>query len=319
MQALALDMGGSHIGCGLVKEDRILAQASVSVEVRSDGTSDLATALPVLERTLFSLLSDTQTAANECIGIALGYPGIVDARSGRIYQHQNKYVDMIDIDLAGWARQVFGLTLRIENDARMALMGEHYAGAGRDCNDMVMMTLGTGIGASAIIHGRLLRGVHAHAGILGWHMAAKFDGRPCFCGNIGCAEAEASGWSMPLVAREWPGFVESLLAKQKTLGFRELFASVERGDRVAREVLDHCLHVWAANAVSLIHAYDPEILILGGGVMQTPKSIYSFVQEYVNQHTWANWGKVQVRVAALGNSAAFLGAIPLLTEEIHGA
>ena len=86
---------------------------------------------------------------------------------------------------------------------------------------------------------------------------------------------------MPLVAREWPGFAESALAQVKTLGFLELFTHAERGDEVAREVRDRCLRVWAANAVSLIHAYDPEVLILGGGAMQSTGPIRSFVQEYV--------------------------------------
>src|SRR6185503_17776856 len=122
--------------------------------------------------------------------------------------------------------------------------------------------------------------------------------------NIGCAEAEASGWSMPLLAREWPGFRESTLAEVESPGFLELFAHAEKGDRVARELRERCLHVWAANAVSLVHAYDPDMLIIGGGVMQEPAPILSFVQEYLNTHTWSTWGKTQVRAAALGNAAA---------------
>jgi glucokinase len=124
---------------------------------------------------------------------------------------------------------------------------------------------------------------------------------------------------MPLVAREWPGFAESTLAGGGKLGFQELFTHAQRGDTVAHEVVGRCLRVWAANAVSLIHAYDPEMLILGGGVMQSPESILPFVQEYINTHTWSSWGETPVKVAALGNTAALLGAIPLLTEEINGA
>ena len=120
-------------------------------------------------------------------------------------------------------------------------------------------------------------------------------------------------------AREWPGFAQSALAKLETLGFRELFLHAEQGDHVACEVRERCLRVWAANAVSLIHAYDPEILILGGGAMQGGEAILSFVQEYVNTHTLSSWGKTQVHAAVLGTTAALLGAIPLLTEEMHGA
>ena len=314
MQALALDMGGTHVGCGVVAGDRLLAHASIKAE----GASNLADLLPVLEDALRSLLRETGTTAKQCQGITIGFPGIVDARDGKIHSTLKKYEDAPKLDLKAWARKTFDLPLRIENDARMALMGEQFAGAGRGVNNIVMMTLGTGIGSATILDGRILRGVHGHAGCLGGHLTAKFDGRTCHCGNLGCAEAEASGWSMPLVARAWPGFAESALAGIESLGFRELFTHAERGDAVASEVRERCLRVWAANAVSLIHAYDPEILILGGGAMQSAEPILSFVQDYVNTHTWSSWGKTRVQAAALGNTAALLGAVPLLAEEVHG-
>ena len=315
MRALALDLGGTHIGCGVVDEDRLLAHTSLDAE----GASSLADLLPAVADALRALLREADLTARECEGMTIGFPGIVDTRNGTIHSTLKKYVDAPELDLAGWARRTFDLRLRIENDARMALMGEYYGGVGREVKNIVMMTLGTGIGSATILEGRLLRGVHGHAGCLSGHLTVKFDGRLCHCGNVGCAEAEASGWSMPQVARAWPGFSQSALAALEKLRFRELFKHAEQGDKVACEVRERCLHVWAANAVSLIHAYDPDLLILGGGVMQGPGPVLSFVQEYVNTHAWSTWGKTQVKVAALGNLAALLGAVPLLAEEWHGA
>jgi len=315
MRALALDIGGTHIGCGLVDDNRLLAETSVE----SEGASSLASLLPVLTGALRRLLREAGTTEDQCDGLAIGYPGIVDARDNKIHSTLKKYEDAPDIDLAAWAFESFGLPLRIENDARLALLGEQYAGAGRGISDAVMMTLGTGIGSATILGGRILRGVHAHAGCLGGHLTAKFDGRLCHCGNIGCAEAEASGWSMPLTAREWPGFNESTLAGVGKLGFRELFTHAAAGDTVSLAVRDRCIHVWSANAVSLIHAYDPEIVILGGGAMKSGAVIVPAMQEYINRHTWSSWGKAQVRPAELGSSAALLGAVPLLMEEMRAA
>lgn len=315
MAVLALDMGGTHIGGGVVESDHLLAYASLEAK----GSHNLADLLPALEAWLHELCRQVGTTAEQCSGIAIGFPGIVDARTGTIHSTLKKYEDAPALDLSAWARNAFGLPLRIENDARMALLGEWHSGSARGVNDVVMMTLGTGIGTAAILHGRLLRGVHAHAGCLGGHLTAKFDGSPCHCGNVGCAEAEASGWSMPLVARAWPAFAESPLAKYENFGFRELFACAEAGDVVAREVRERCLYVWAANAVSLIHAYDPEVLVLGGGVMQNAEAILPFVQEYINKHTWSSWGKAKVQAAALGCNAALLGAVPLLEEDYLGA
>jgi glucokinase len=315
MRALALDMGGTHIACGVVEDTRLLEHTSIATE----GASGLTTLLPMIADALHSLLRDTATAAAQCAGVAIGFPGIVDARNGTIYSTLKKYEDAPGINLAAWAHEAFGLDLRIENDARLALMGEQFAGAACGVEDVVMMTLGTGIGTAVFLHGHLLRGAHAHAGCLGGHLTTKFDGRTCHCGNIGCAEAEASGWSMPLVARAWPGFAHSSLASLETLGFQQLFMHAETGDTIAQQVRERCLHVWAANAVSLIHTYDPEILILGGGVTQSADMIIPFIQNYVNQHTWSSWGKAQIRATSLGTSAALLGAIPLLSEEMHGA
>lgn len=195
----------------------------------------------------------------------------------------------------------------------MALLGERYAGGGRGFANIAMITLGTGIGGAVMIEGALLRGKHSQAGNLGGHQPVLFNGRNCTCGGIGCAEAEAAGWSLPLVAKDWPGFRESSLAREPEVNFEALFRFSDAGDRVAREVRDRCLHIWAATAVGLVHAFDPEIVIFGGGVLKRADVILPYVQNYVTEHSWTPWGKVQVRAAELGNDAGILGAIPLLT------
>jgi len=198
----------------------------------------------------------------------------------------------------------------------MALLGEQYAGAARGFDDVVMTTLGTGIGGAAMIGGALIRGKHAQAGCLGGHLPVLFNGRTCTCGNIGCPEAEAAGWSVPLVARDWPGYADSALGKDEPVNFEKLFRFAAQGDRVAVALRDRCLHIWAASTTGLIHAYDPEIVVYGGGVMKSADIIIPFVQAYVEKHAWTPWGKVKVRVAELGNNAGLLGAIPLLSESI---
>ena len=119
-----------------------------------------------------------------------------------------------------------------------ALLGEWYAGSGTSSNDIVMMTLGTGIGGVAMIDGRLLVGKHFQAGCLGGHVAARFDGSPCNCGGIGCAESEASGWALPRICANWPGFESSSLAGVE-LNFQNLFHAADEGDSVALAVREH--------------------------------------------------------------------------------
>lgn len=310
MLSLSLDMGGTHIGCAVVLDRKIITSATLP----SAGATSLAPLLPSLEVTLRRLLADARIESAPS-GLAIGFPGIVDMRIRRILSTLKKYEDAMHLDLQAWSLQSFGVPLCIENDARMALLGEQYAGVAQNTRDVVMMTLGTGIGGAAMIEGKLLRGAHGQAACLGGHLPVDFRGRPCSCGNVGCAEAQASGWSLPGIARDWPGFQNSALATAVKLDFRELFSAADGGDRVAIELRERCLAVWASIAVALIHAYDPEVVVIGGGVMGDAAAILPYIQEHVTKHAWTSWGKPQVRTSALGNNAALLGAVPLLSEE----
>jgi glucokinase len=310
MLALSLDMGGTHIGCAVVRDQKILACSSLATE----SANGLASILPLIAQTLQRLLDESGESLSACSGLAVGFPGIIDARTSRILSTLKKYEDAKELDLGAWSKAVLDLPLRMENDARMALLGEQFAGSAQGRSDVVMMTLGTGIGGAAMIHGKLLRGAHAQAACLGGHLPVHYRGRLCKCGNIGCAEAEASGWALPGIIREHPAFAASLLAMEPELNFRTLFDLADRGDQVALEVRQHCLEVWAANAVALIHAYDPEVVIMGGGVLGRADVILPFVQSHINNYAWAAWGTPVVRAAELGEKAALLGAVPLLME-----
>jgi len=311
VKALAIDLGGSHATCAIVEDRSILASEVVS----TDGTAGLLPVLPEIVRAFRRLLERTQVNAPDCLGLAFSFCALVDSRTSQILSTNQKYDDAQGFDFAAWARNELGVRMRLENDARMALLGEHYAGAGRGFADIVMTTLGTGIGGAAMIGGKLLRGKHAQAGCLGGHIPVRFGGRQCTCGAIGCAEAEASGWSLPLIAEEWPGFSASRLAQEKIINFEALFRLAAEKDTVALALRDRCLQVWATATVGLIHAYDPEIVIFGGGVMKSADAILPYIQSHVEKHAWTPWGKVKVRAAELGNNAGILGAIPLLTEE----
>jgi glucokinase len=312
MKALSIDLGGTHAACAIVDGTTLVATETIATN-RGKGLRPL---LPVFLETFRRLLSKTGIAPKDCQGLTLGFAGLVNTRTGRVLSTNQKYDDALGVHLPEWSQDSFGLPFRIENDARMALLGECYAGAARGISDVVMITLGTGIGGAAMVEGELLRGKHMQAGCLGGHIPVLFTGRRCTCGNIGCAEAEASGWALPLIAQEWPGFTQSALAHHKEVGFKELFEEAESGDSVALAIRERCLHVWAADAVGLVHMYDPEVIVMGGGVLKSASVILPYVQEYVSKYAWTPWGKVQVRAAELGNQAGLLGAIPLLTEKI---
>jgi glucokinase len=310
MKALAVDLGGTHATCGLI-DDRTIVDFET---LDTDRARSLQATMPLIAESVRRLLKRASLDFRDCSGVAIGFAGLVDSRQGRVVSTNKKYEDAPSLDIPGWSCATFGLKLRIENDARMALLGECYGGAARGFADVVMMTLGTGIGGVAMIEGKLLRGKHAQAGCLGGHLPVLFNGRECNCGAIGCAESEASGWALPMVLREWPGISGSALAHYENAGFKEIFEEAAKGDSIALAIREHCLRIWAVDAVALVHAYDPEIIVVGGGVMKSASIIIPYLQAYVQKHAWTPWGKVQVRAAELENHAGLVGAVPLLSE-----
>jgi glucokinase len=307
MKALAIDLGGSHATCALV-EDCVVGRTK---RLTTEGSRGLAPVLPQLAEALREILRSSEVAPSECAGLAFSFCGLVDHARAKVLSTNAKYDDAPASDLRAWCEKSLGVPFQIENDARMALLGEWYSGAARGFDDVVMITLGTGIGGAAMIQGQLLRGKHAQAGCLGGHLPVLFNGRKCTCGATGCAEAEAAGWSLPEVCRSMSGFASSPLSRENPITFEHLFRYAVAGDRLAVEVRDRCLAVWGALVVALVHAYDPEVVVIGGGVMQSASTILPFLQDYASR-AWTPWGKVSVRCAQLGNQAALLGAIPLL-------
>ncbi len=309
MQVVALDIGGSHASCAVLRDRDLLARQEIALEPVS-----FRQALSPLEQLILAVTSQAGVKPQECSGIVFGFPGIVDSRHGTVIDTNEKFNDAVGFDLPRWGAAAFGVPLFLENDARLALLGEQYCGAAEGAEDAVLITLGTGIGAAAMLGGKPLRGRYDQAGCLGGHLPVVLNGRKCTCGNIGCAEAEASTWALPTICREWPGFEQSQLASTAQLNFATLFSAADCGDRIANEVLEHCNRIWSALAVALVHAYSPEVLLFGGGVMARSKDILPAIRAHVQRHAWTPRGVVQIKAAALGSAAPLHGAVPLLKE-----
>ncbi len=310
MIILACDLGGTRMKIGVVRGGRVVAHC---VEP-ANSQLGLAPQLPVLKAAWRRLLRGLKLSLADCIGVTVAFPSLVDVATGRILAEYGKYRDSMALDLRGWAKTELGLPLFIENDARMALIGEWRAGAGQGCDNLVMMTLGTGLGVCALVEGRVLRGKHGQAGVLGGHLTVRYGGRRCNCGNLGCAEAEASTAFLRQLAEGSPAWGDSSLRSAPTLDYARVFEHAARGDACAAAVRDHSLLVWGSLAVNLIHAYDPDMLILGGGIMASAATILPAINDHVQRHAHTPWGKVQVVPSALGDQAALVAGEWLLRE-----
>ncbi|MEU6858170.1 ROK family protein [Glycomyces sp. NPDC046736] len=261
---LGIDFGGSEIKLGVLDQGEPLRTAAVPAAAGLAGAAAAAAEL---------IGADEPTAA----GIAV--PGVVDREVGTLVKAHDKHPALTGLDLVAWARATFDLPAVIENDARAALVGETAAGSAAGAKDAVLMTLGTGIGTAAIIDGVLLRGAHDHAGILGGHLTVDLEGPLCNCGNIGCAESIAGAWALrrDLAARG-----------DAVTDVKDMLAAAANGDTAAAALRDRAVRAWGASAVALCHAYDPDVVILSGGILRAGPAVAEPIEAHVKAHLWTS-------------------------------
>lgn len=262
---LCIDFGGSEIKLGVLDHGAPVRTAAVPV-----GDGDLEAAAAAANELAAGRFPDA-------VGIAV--PGVVDRARGLMVRAHDKHPRLDGLDLKAWAGHAFGLPAIVENDARAALVGETATGSAAGARNAVLMTLGTGIGTAAIIDGVLLRGSHDHAGILGGHLTVDLAATRCNCGNIGCAESIGGAWALrrELAARG-----------DAVTDVEQMIAAAEAGDPLALALYDRAVLAWGATAVALCHAYDPDVLILSGGIMRAGVAVSGPIEAYVGEYLWSS-------------------------------
>ena len=303
MITIGIDLGGTRIKTGLVQNGNLL---DVEMMPAHSGLG-LEPQLAGIKKTILRLLAKNSINSAQLDGVGMTFPGIVDNRQMRIISTIDKYADATEIDLKAWISEHFSVPFAIDNDARVGLLGEWQYGAGIGIDDLVMVTLGTGVGGAALMNGRLVRGKHFVAGCLGGHFSINYQGTVCQCGNIGCVETEASSWRLPAIAAASEGYENSGLASLEQISYEEVFKLSDKGDQLARKIIDHSIHAWSIGIVNMIHAYDPERVIVGGGIIKHNAGIIERMQEIVDRHAWTPWGQVAVVKEAWPERNAILG------------
>jgi glucokinase len=309
---VGIDLGGTRVKLGLMKKDALIEKKIIPALAQQG----LGASLPVIKNHIDSLLQGNNIGKKNFKGIGFGFPGLVDPKANKILSTNAKYDDALNICLEDWVNENWDVDFFLDNDARLAAVGEWKFGAGKNTNDLVVMTLGTGIGTSVITEGKLLRGKHFQAGCLGGHISVVYNGRMCNCGNKGCVETYASTWALKERIEQHKNFDKSSLSKVPVIDFETLFTEADNNDALAIEFKNDCIELWSAAVVNLIHAYDPEVVVIGGGVMQKHEELIPLIKTIVHQHAWTPWGKVDIRASTLLADAGLYGAVYCLQHKI---
>ncbi len=310
---ICIDLGGTNIKAGIIQNQKLLH----SCNAESNSDSSFSAVMKTLQELILKMVSDTNLTLKDIGGIGLCMPGIIDVDNNKVIAINAKHAEAIHFDFNAWAKEAFKLPVVMENDARAALAGEWQNGAGKGYNDIVMMTIGTGIGGAALINGKLLHGKHYQAGCLGGHFTINYAGTDCNCGNLGCVESEASSWRLESIIKAEAGGEAFLQKMGGVIDYRLLFEQKRAGNAIATKVVEHNLRAWSAGIVNLIHAYDPEIVILSGGVMKSKEDIMPFFNNWVQKHAWTPSHNVNVIASSETDNIALWGMNYLVNKKLE--
>jgi glucokinase len=302
---ICFDIGGTRIKMGVLSEGKLIHHDLISIE---DNTS-LKAILKLIEGHVNSIVKSHNTG-EQLLGIGISLPSLIDSDNNKVLSRYVKYTDAGEIDLNKWSMQNFGVPIFLENDAKAALMGEVFYGAGRGYQDIVLVTFGTGVGSAVMLNGKLLKGKDFLAGNLIGHSIIDYDGGLCNCGGSGCVESVASSWSLPEK-------IKTLEKHKKTpteVDYKYLFEASKRGEKEYSEILEDSLKAWGKMIINLVLAYNPECIVCAGGIMNEGEYILNSFRKSLDQHGWISSANVELIPAENTDFAALFGLHEIINQ-----
>lgn len=290
MKVIGLDIGGTTIKGAVVNGSDIIKTYSVNTESKYGRDRII--------KNIFNVIDKLQAVAGKNAPIGIGSAGDVDPLKGRIVYSTGNLPDFTGLELKEIVQKKYNVKVAVVNDAMAALIGEMQYGAGKNYKNIVMITLGTGVGGGVAINGKILVGNNYKGARLG-HVCLHSNGRQCNCGRIGCVEQYISATGIISTAHEVSLPVNTA---------NEFFDAVKTGDIKAQRGMrlfidDLCLAV-----TNFITIFDPEVLIIGGGIVEIKdKWWYNYINQFDNEN------RTKIVPAQLGNKAGILGSSYLAT------
>ena len=292
---LAIDIGGTEVKLGWADRQGILYEkTSASVCFDAYQTPIPETVVKEAKRFLAGRTEPLE-------GVAVSACGQVDTESGVVIGTNGKIPGYEGTDLKALMERELGARTWALNDANAAVLGEGFAGRAKGLRDVVMITLGTGVGGGVITGGRMLGGRRGIAGEMG-HFTLRADGPECPCGKRGCFESYASTTALVQLCSEWSG--------QPGLNGKIIFEEIRKGNQMFQEALDLWIQDIAAGLTGLIHLFNPEMVLIGGGVSQQEELLIRPLREAVLAGCMPRFAEgLRIESAALGNDAGLIGAV----------
>lgn len=307
MYCFGVDIGGTTVKMGLFQEDGTVVD---KWEIKTVTENEGAAILPDIAKSIEEKLAEKAISKEEVIGVGVGVPAPV-TDDGVVQRTAN----------LGWGykevrrelEELTGLKAKIGNDANVAALGEMWKGGGAGNKDMVMVTLGTGVGGGIIIDGNILTGTNGAGGEIG-HMTVNYEETECCgCGRKGCLEQYASATGVvSLAKRKLASFTGTTVLNAETVTAKDVFDAVKAGDKAAIEVAEEFGRYLGHALANISVLVNPSIYVIGGGVSKAGEILFDYIKgPYLEKTFFAN-KEVEFALAELGNDAGIYGAAKLV-------
>ena len=311
---MGIDLGGTNIAVGLVNSEGEIVGRGHRPCPR--GGEAIAAAIVAACR---EAVADAGVTMAEVSAAGLGSPGLLDAQTGAVLFAGNLELD--NVPLCAMISVELGVAVSLGNDANVAALGEFLFGAGAGTQNMIAITLGTGVGCGLVLDGKLYTGFNSFAGEVG-HIFTVMGGRLCTCGRRGCLETYASATGLMTTARECAArhsdsalytLTDGALDK---LNGKLFFQALAAGDGAAGEAFAHYIDHLAHGLGTVVNLLQPEVICIGGGIAGAGEALFAPLREKVQQLDFARDSGNTVRIvgAKLGNDAGIIGAAMLPTR-----
>lgn len=310
-QRIGIDVGGTNVKIALVSDKGKIIYSN-SIPTRAEMGYEYT--INSMKDAVRDLLKETKMKASDIEGMGFGFPGQIDCKKGVVRLAPN-IPGWVNVPIASIMEKEFGIPTRVDNDVRTATLGELNYGAGVGCENLVCITVGTGIGSGLVVNGKLVRGANNAAGEIG-HIKLNMQGGPlCGCGDRGCLEAYASGPSIVAMAEEY-------IRGGKSTKYRELAnpditpyivaVAAKEGDPVAKQIFRIMGEYIGMGLTSVVNLLNPEKIIIGGGVADAGDILLDPIRETIAKRAMTIQREVEVVPAQLGNTAGVIGASLLI-------
>lgn len=311
MLRLGVDVGGTFIKAGVVDENYTILH-KVSVPTGADG--DFQTVVGNIARAGELAAREAGVELDRVASIGIGIPGLLNPRTGVVVLAPNLSGGWRNMPFREAIQKLLSMPVYVGNDANCAVVGETLAGAAKGCENVVMLTLGTGVGGGVVADGKLFVGGHGLGAELG-HMALKMEGESCGCGLQGCIEAYCSVTSLvkqtERALKTDPDSAMHVYARNMgQVDGRTAFECAKKGDKTAMTVVEnYCKYL--SNAIgSLVTAFRPDVVLIGGGLSNQREYLMDKLNALLPKYAFASdlIGVPPIRRATLGNDAGTIGA-----------